>query len=172
MMPHQDRELIFENLVKVLELPDSAYEAAKNRYEDIGEYFGRKESALSGFDPHVFAQGSFRLGTAIRPILENEEYDLDLSCELREGITKDEYTQRHLKEIVGSEVEKYRQSRNIQDKKEEKKRCWRLSYQDDLSFHMDIVPSIPSDQVRRGTLFESMRKDGSDETLARDVSTN
>lgn len=170
-MQNQDREVIFDNLIKTLELPDSAYELAKKRYEAIGEFFGREESVLSKFDPHVYVQGSFRLGTAIRPLLAHEKYDLDLTCKLRNGFTKSGNTQEHLKTIIGDEVEKYRQQKRIQDEKEEKRRCWRLNYQDELSFHMDIVPSIPSIQEKRDSLFESMRRDGANEVLARDVTS-
>lgn len=41
----------------------------------------RPESSYSEFEPHFF-QGSFRLGTAIKPLNENEMYDLDLACNL------------------------------------------------------------------------------------------
>ncbi|MDE0200369.1 MAG: hypothetical protein OXK78_19340 [Caldilineaceae bacterium] len=75
-------------IARTIEIPDSAYEAAEKRYEDLGGWFARPESECSLFDPHVHAQGSFRLGTVIRPISEDEAYDLDLSCKLQRGISK------------------------------------------------------------------------------------
>lgn len=157
-------------MIELLELPDSAYEKAKKRYDDLGEWFDSKESKVAGCKPHIFPQGSFRLGTAIRPIDESEEYDLDLACKLREGISKESYTQEELKNLVGTELEAYRQERGIKNKLESKHRCWRLEYQDDLSFHMDIVPCIPADDKRRIAIFASIQKTGLDKILANSVS--
>jgi len=49
---------------------------------------------------------------------------------------------------------------------EAKHRCWRLEYQDDLSFHMDIVPCIPADEKRRKAILESILNTGLDEYVA------
>lgn len=165
-MNNQQKNQLIKSMVESLELPESAYQKAKDRYEDIGEWFGRDESICRDNDPHIFPQGSFRLGTAIRPLDENESYDLDLACKLRLGISKGTHTQESLKALVGSEIESYRVARGIKAPKEEKHRCWRLEYQDDLSFHMDIVPCIPADDSRQHLIFESLRKSGADDYFA------
>lgn len=166
MITNEQKRVVIANMVKLLELPDSAYYKARKRYEDLGEWFDRDESAVSGNNPHIFPQGSFRLGTAIRPLDESEEYDLDLACKLREGISKDSHTQETLKKLIGIELEAYRKARGIKSELEPKHRCWRLEYQDDLSFHMDIVPCIPADENRRKAILESIRKTGLDEFVA------
>jgi hypothetical protein len=170
MVTKNKNHIIFESMLELLELPDSAYEKARERYENLGEWFGRDESTLKGNDPHIFPQGSFRLGTAIRPLDEKEEYDLDLACELRANISKDTHTQEALKTMVGHEIEIYRIARGIKAPKEEKHRCWRLEYQDDLSFHMDIVPCIPAEKTRQFLIMESIRKAGESESIAGTVS--
>lgn len=152
------KQIILKKMLTELETPESAYDKAVNRYKDIGEWFSRPESSLNKFDPHVFPQGSFRLGTAIKPLNGNEEYDLDLSCKLRKGISKNTHTQEQLKKLVGEELKAYRTARKIQERLEEKHRCWRLNYQDDLKFHADIVPAIPEEQQRRVQLSEAIRK--------------
>lgn len=157
------KQIILKKMLAELDIPESAYEKAVKRYEDIGEWFGREQSSLNQFDPHIYPQGSFRLGTVVRPINGNEEYDLDLSCKLRKGISKKTHTQEQVKNLVGKELEAYRVARGIQEKLEPKHRCWRLNYQDELSFHADIVPSIPEDQQRRIQLSEAIRKSESDQ---------
>lgn len=152
------KQIILRKMLAELEIPESAYEKAISRYKDIGDWFGRSESSLSQYDPHVFPQGSFRLGTVIKPINGNEEYDLDLSCKLRKGITKGSHTQEQVKNLVGKELEAYRIARGIKEKLESKHRCWRLNYQDVLNFHADVVPAIPEDQQRRIQLSEAIRK--------------
>jgi hypothetical protein len=166
MITNEQKKVIIDSMIKLLELPESAYEKARKRYEDLGEWFDRKESRVTGNDPHIFPQGSFRLGTAIRPLDESEEYDLDLTCKLRNGISKGSHTQEHLKNIIGQELEDYRIARGIKKELEPKHRCWRLEYQDDLSFHMDIVPCIPADEVQREAILKSLRSHGLDEFVA------
>lgn len=170
MTTKEQKKLLLENMTSLLELPESAYQKARDRYEDLGGWFGRDASLCKNNDPHIFPQGSFRLGTVIRPLDENEAYDLDLACELREGITKENHTQESLKVLVGREIESYRVARGIKALKEEKHRCWRLEYQDDHNFHMDIVPSIPADDSRQKLVFESLRKSGADEFFAESTS--
>jgi hypothetical protein len=100
----------------------------------------------------VFVQGSFALGTAVRPIKEGQEYDLDLSCKLRKVIDRNTHSQRDIKNLVGHELQAYRRFRQIQEPLESKHRCWRLGYRDDLPFHMDVVPGILADSARRTQL--------------------
>jgi len=92
MISSEQKRLLLEKMVELLELPDSAYQKAKDRYDDIGEYLGREKSSCHDNDPHVFPQGSFRLGTAIRPLDEKDEYDLDLACNLSSGISHETHT--------------------------------------------------------------------------------
>ena len=162
--------LMLEKILEKIELPEEAYEKAEKRYKDIGTWFHRTGSKCISFRPHVFPQGSFRLGTAIRP--ENkEEYDLDMGCSLERGLTKEDISQKQLKEIVGYELELYRQARNIKENLSEKRRCWRLEYADVLSFHMDIVPCIPEDYSQREILKGRMMRLGRlDESLASSIS--
>lgn len=167
MITNEQKQAVIDYMVKLLELPDSAYDKARKRYEDLGEWFDRDESVVSENNPHIFPQGSFRLGTAIRPLDESEKYDLDLACKLRDGISKGSHTQETLKKLIGIELEAYRKARGIKSELGPKHRCWRLEYQDDLSFYMDIVPCIPADERRRKAIFESIRKTGLDEFVAK-----
>ncbi|QSV46909.1 nucleotidyltransferase domain-containing protein [Geobacter benzoatilyticus] len=169
MMTNNQKKMLLEKMLSELELPESAYERAKDRYDDLGEWLGRDESTVQGFEPHIYPQGSFRLGTAIRPVHEEEAYDLDLACKIQQGITKGSSTQEGLKALIGNELELYRKARNIAAPLEEKHRCWRLEYQDHLNFHMDIVPCIPADDDNQGVIFESLRKAWTDDILAESV---
>ncbi len=166
MVTDEQKRLVLENLIELLELPESAYLKAKDWYEDIGLWLGRDESKCRDNEPHIFPQGSFRLGTAIRPLDEDETYDLDLACKLDEGISKATHTQQALKNLVGYEIQAYRVARSINAPVREKHRCWRLEYRDNLSFHMDIVPCIPADEQGRATLMKAIRGAGESEDIA------
>jgi hypothetical protein len=161
---------IIAEVVKSIDIPDSSYETAERRYKDLAEWFGRPDSRCSAHSPHISSQGSFRLGTVVRPITANGEYDLDVGCRLRFGITTRSHTQEQLKRLVGDELTEYRQARRITRPLEEKRRCWRLHYADGMNFHIDAVPSIPADAARRGVLQELMVRAGTVPVLAKSVS--
>ena len=154
---NDNKEKLLEAAAEELKLPRSAYEKAAERYEDLGEYLSREDSALKPHDPHVFAQGSFRIGTAIRPLNGDEDYDLDLAIELRQGVDQQTHSQKDLKEMTGKELKAYRDTRNIQGDLEAKHRCWRLPYKGDIGFHMDQVPCIPCDKVNVALVTEMMQ---------------
>jgi hypothetical protein len=165
-MPDQTSSILLQSILEPLELPDSAYQQAADRYESLGNWLCRDNSSCGSYNPHVFPQGSFRLGTAIRPLHAREEYDLDLACELTVGIAKHSHTQRSVKALVGAEIESYRLAHDMNSPAEEKHRCWRLDYADRLSFHMDIVPCIPETDVRRLAIKEAMIRAGAGSDLA------
>lgn len=171
-MTNRQEELVLENIVELLELPSSAYQKAKDRYDDLGKWFGRDESLLKNNDIHIFPQGSFRLGTAIRPLSDDEEYDLDLACKARSGISKNTHSQFDLKELVGKELETYRVARSMKSEKDEKRRCWRLEYQDALSFHMDIVPCIALDESISNLMYEDINNYILDENLSKTITNH
>lgn len=156
-------------LLSDIDLPDRAYELAERRYKDVGAWFRRSGSALEPFDAHIFVQGSFALGTAIRPVNDDDEYDLDFSCKLRKGISRDMHSQQQLKTLVGSELQAYREARQIIKPLVEKNRCWRLGYKDELAFHMDVVPGIPVETARRIELRSRMEDAGLNATLAEEA---
>ena len=159
-----------KEILASIEIPDSAYEKAADRYDDLGRWFGKSDCFCAKFDPHIYPQGSFRLGTVIRPLTDEGEYDLDVGCRLREGITKQTHTQKYLKALVGDDAEAYRSARKIEKAKEEHNRCWRLHYKDELPFHMDVVPSIPEDSAFKQFIEGAMIKYGyADANLARNV---
>lgn len=159
-MDNTTRNIIIKEVAESIDIPDSAYEKADARYKDLCEWFGRKESRCHAFAPHIYSQGSFRLGTVIRPVNEDGEYDLDIGCRLRVGATKATHTQQQLKNLVGADIEDYQVARGIKEKKEEKHRCWRLKYADTMNFHLDIVPSIPETTVRMEQICDAIIQTG------------
>jgi hypothetical protein len=126
-----------------LEISPTAYEEAEKRYKSLGEWLDRDGSTLKAFRPTVYVQGSFRLGTAIRPFNDGEEYDIDSVCEL-ERLDRSKYSQAQLKALVGGEIESYRRAHSMSKPLKEGTRCWVLSYAEGAQFHMDIVPAVPN----------------------------
>lgn len=144
-------ETYLETLAKALEIPPSRYEQAEKSYKSLGDWLHRDDSAVSHLDPDVFVQGSFRLGTVIKPLSNDEEYDVDCACSLKD-LGKSNLSQAQLKELLGDEIKLYRKSKGITKNVHEGRRCWRLDYADGAQFHMDIVPAIPNGNDQRRLL--------------------
>lgn len=150
-------EAYLEALAKALEIPTSRYEQAEKSYKSLGDWLHRDESSVNNYEPNVFVQGSFRLGTVIKPQSDEEEYDVDCACALA-ALNKSHLSQSALKEMLGEEIKLYRKSKGIQKEVHEGRRCWRLEYADGTQFHMDIVPCIPNAFDQR-LLLESRNLD-------------
>jgi hypothetical protein len=72
-----------EALVDELDISDSRYEQANESYLSLGRWLNRDHSSIKKYDPVVYVQGSFGLGTVIKPLNLEEEYDVDAVCELK-----------------------------------------------------------------------------------------
>lgn len=130
-------------LADELAISEARYDQASRSYASLGAWLHRPESTVLAYDPQVYVQGSFRLGTAIRPMNDEEEYDVDSICVLGNLGTGD-LTQKQLKTLVGAEIRAYHRSQNMVKPVREGHRCWVLSYADGAQFHMDIVPAVPN----------------------------
>lgn len=122
---------------ETLDIPDHLYEDAVLKYEDVGAWLAAEGSELHRYSPEIYPQGSFRLGTMIKPFTKKDEYDIDLVCHLQ--INKERTTQTELKERVGDRLKK---RPDIAEIMEECRRCWSLDYP--RQFHMDVLPAIPN----------------------------
>jgi hypothetical protein len=148
-------EAFLEALVNELEVPDHRYEQAEKSYSSLGEWLHRPESTVRRYDPQVYCQGSFRLGTVIRPHTEAEEYDVDSVVELR-LLTKCAKTQQELKAMLGDEIKAYHDAKAMVKPVREGNRCWILDYADGAQFHMDVVPAVPNTEQQRSLLEARM----------------
>jgi len=129
---------ILETLGETLDISESQYDAAVRSYRAVGEWLAKSDSALALYKPVIRPQGSFMLGTMIKPICEEDDLDIDLVCELTGK--NPQWTQYNLKQMVGNRLKANEIYRNLLD--EEGRRCWTLLYADSANYHMDILPSL------------------------------
>lgn len=146
-------EELLEDLAESLQIPPNRYEAAERSYKSVGDWLHRDTSSLRRAAPQVYVQGSFRLGTTIRPISEAEDYDIDLVCEL--SLSKSLMTQAELKAALGYELAAYAKAHSM-DAPQEGRRCWTLNYADSAQFHLDTLAAIP-DAAHKRLLLEQSR---------------
>lgn len=138
--------LLLESISDKLDIPPSKYQLAVDRYTAVGNWLDDDNSPLKLFSPRIYPQGSFRLGTVVRPWKDGKEaeYDIDLVCYLDRE--KKSISPRVLKTLVGDRLKDNKTYLSMLD--EEGRRCWTLEYAeaDDIAFHMDVLPAIPEDE--------------------------
>jgi len=128
-----------------LDIPEYLTQEIIAKYAEISAWLNEPGSALTEYDPHIYSQGSFRLGTAIRPVSDSTDYDIDSVCVL--AIAKEQTTQYDLKHQVGDRLKENGHYRRILT---EGRRCWTLTYSE---FHLDVLPAIPNVERRGNSIW-------------------
>lgn len=131
--------ILLRHIAEDLDISETHYNQAVQHYEAVGKWLGDERSALAPFKPDIYPQGSFRLGTVVKPVSGEDQYDIDLVCQL--ALTRHQTTQRRLKHGVGNRLREHKTYNEML--KPEGRRCWTLQYADAARFHMDILPVIP-----------------------------
>ncbi|MEI7636859.1 MAG: nucleotidyltransferase [Syntrophus sp. (in: bacteria)] len=142
LRPNSDFNNLLVRAASALDIPDHVYEDATLKYEDVGDWLGAEDSDLLRYSPEIYVQGSFRLGTVVHPIIEEDYYDIDLVCHL--SMSKEDTSQETLKEMVGDRL---KERDDIERILLPSRRCWILEYASENlmpRFHMDILPAIPN----------------------------
>jgi len=129
---------LLEELGQTLDISKNQYEKAVKSYQAVGNHLSNEGSALANYKPEILPQGSFLLGTMVKPVNDNDDLDIDLVCNLTGK--QPSWTQYILKQKVGDRLKESEVYRRML--KEEGRRCWTLIYADEANFHMDILPSI------------------------------
>ncbi|MET0751997.1 MAG: nucleotidyltransferase [Pyrinomonadaceae bacterium] len=133
-----------ENLADVLDITETQLKQAKMSYEAVGKWLCNPASPIAKYNPTVYPQGSFRIGTVIKPIADEDNFDVDVVCLLQDWPAGT--SQKDLKEEVGNAL-KANVDYERMLRKREGRRCWTLQYADDRKFHMDILPASPDDFI-------------------------
>ena len=125
-------EEIYEKIADELNISDYIFEKANKSYKALGEYLSNNIQ----YPVSVFPQGSMNLGTIIKPISDDDDYDLDAVCKISAQFD----LPSKLKNIVGDVLKCSKMYGRMLD--DEGKRCWTLKYSDDSHFHMDVLPAV------------------------------
>lgn len=134
---------IFSQVVNDLDISEELFQRAERKYMDIARWL---EENIQKYDFEIYQQGSFALGTVTKPINDNDEYDLDLVCEIANA---SDLTADQLKSRSYDWLNRYGKYERLK----EKTRCWQVLYSDSLQFHIDFLPSLPSPSGDEGILI-------------------
>ena len=141
---------LFDRIGLELEIPAGRYQEANKRYKSVSDWLHNCPD-LGKLNPDIFPQGSFALGTTVRP-LHGDEYDLDFIGHL-EAAHPARYTQQQVYDMF---FRRLREHATYKDMIELKKRCVRVRYANE--FHLDITPAVTNPVCLVGSLLVPDRK--------------
>lgn len=134
---------ILRELAEELDIPPSKYKQAVERYTAVGRWLDGGDYPGASGEPVIYPQGSFRLGTVVRPIRDGKEvdYDIDLACMLT--YQKQDTSPKTIRHLVGNRLKEHGTYSEMLD--DEGRRCWTLNYaeHDGAGFHIDVLPCVP-----------------------------
>lgn len=134
------KNIALKNIALKLSLPKSQMEELIRSYNAIGDWLSKSEE-ISFYGPiEIRPQGSIAIGTAIKPISEEDEYDVDLICNIKNSVLKT--VPKILKTVVGNRIKE----NGLYEHIEEGKRCWKLKY---ANYHLDVLPCCPDTSTSR-----------------------
>jgi len=143
-LSHENLGRLLDDVYTDLDVPDSFVAEAEKKYLALGEWLNKDSQANFKTDSSLYVQGSTLLGTSVKPIKKEDDYDFDLVY--KRQLLKERITQAELKKQVGDQLSRY--LKHLKDigetdipKLEEGKRCWTLQYKG--KFHIDVLPAIP-----------------------------
>lgn len=133
-----DRKKDIIKSVSSLDISHTLYKNAVEKYESIAQYLQSK-----GVECNIYPQGSFAIGTIVKPYNKNNDasYDLDVVCEITKN--KSTCTPKDIKNVVG-DILRNSNKYNIDD---EYPICWTIKFADinDVEFSIDVVPAVDED---------------------------
>lgn len=133
MYKKEDLNRVYDKLADSIDISEELFDKAEQAYQDLGHWIDKE---TPDYKISIYPQGSFALGTVIKPINDTDDYDLDLVCQFNKNYG---FSARTLKvDVVKPLLVKYDKVTKI----EEKRRCWQVLYEKTPNFHMDIIPSI------------------------------
>lgn len=135
MESKQNIDKMLRKIGKEIEISKTEHEKAVKSYNAVGTFI---DNNIPQYDIKVVPQGSFRLGTVIKPITDEDEYDIDLVAIIDYKFL----SAKELKNIVGDAL---KSSDRYSEKLVEGKRCWTIEYSESSKYHMDILPTMMSD---------------------------
>lgn len=127
------REELLARIAQELQLDNTRLERMESAYNAVYDLLKKDESFFKDLDIEIYAQGSKRTGTTVKPI-NGEDFDLDTVMHIYD--LHYNYSPSQIYDALVKVIESNDYYKSIYEKKD---RCIRLNYKSD--FHMDILPA-------------------------------
>lgn len=127
------REELLARIAQELQLDKTRIMRMESAYNAVAELLKNDEDFFNDLLIEIYAQGSKRIGTTVKPI-NDEDFDLDTVLHIY-----DPYFNHSPEQLYNKLVKALEKNSFYKSIMEKKKRCVRLNYKSD--FHMDILPA-------------------------------
>lgn len=146
-----------------LDLSPTMEKNARDKYQTLAKYLESK-----GLDSDFYPQGSFLIGTTIKPYKDGKDHDYDLDILSILKRKKEETQPYNVKIDVGDCI---KESGIYSEKLEkEDKNCWTLKYaeiSDGVGFSLDVVPSVDeSSNIKNEIILSGVDYSKAEKTVA------
>lgn len=130
-------------LASRVRVSQAQYELCEQHFRGITSFLDNSE--LSIYHPNLRPQGSMRLGTAVRNLSNELDFDVDIVVELQD--LPGTFTPKMLKDAVGKPLKNSERYGKLIHPREGGKRCWTIKYGDGT--HADLLPAAVNDDYAR-----------------------
>lgn len=127
------REELLARIAQELQLDKTRLERMETAYNAVAEVLKKDDDFFNDLEIEVYAQGSKRIGTTVKPI-NDQDFDLDTVLHIY-----DAYYRHSPEKVYNALVKALEKDSYYKTIMEKKNRCVRLNYKSD--FHMDILPA-------------------------------
>ena len=153
-MEIESRKKDILSIIDKIDITPTMYNNAVEKYTQLSSYLSD-----NGIKAEIYPQGSFALGTVVRPITKGDDaaYDLDFVCQVRDyknALSPIELRNKVLKILQDSKM--YERNLKIYDE------CFTIEFADidGVGFSIDIVPAVAeSAEVIARLVTKSLRQD-------------
>lgn len=145
-MAPSERQKDILKIIAQLDISPTMYQNAVEKYQSIAKYL---ES--NGIEADMYPQGSFALGTVVRPFTKdpNAAYDLDFICQMK--VSKNDMSPAELRKAIEDIL---CQSDLYKEKLVICAECLTIEYADinGVSFSIDVVPAVDETEEKKSQL--------------------
>lgn len=130
---NQKLNMLFDAFAEELNITRTMFDNAERAYNALGDYI---KGNNQDWGVKVIPQGSFALGTVVKPVVEGGQYDVDLVVLVENPIMRADTLRSRVYEMLENHG-------RYEGKIEDKKPCIRIQYADSAQFHMDVASAQP-----------------------------
>lgn len=142
-----ERQMDILSIIRDLDISPTLYNNAVEKYQALGNFLND-----NGLEAEIYPQGSFSIGTVVRPSTRDASasYDLDFICQVTGA--RDDYTPSGLRDKVECAL---KSNKTYADRLKIYDKCFTIEYADvgDIGFSIDIVPATDESDITKQRLI-------------------
>lgn len=129
------KEELMNKIAHTLDITPQMYNESMSAVRGLSAYIKNQINNVE-----IYKQGSFRLGTIVRPYYKDKDGEFDIDLVVQFQASKNNIKPSIIKQALRSCLSS-QNYRNLLE--EEKRRCWTLHYPSNTcSFHVDLLPCV------------------------------